>query len=143
MLISAQAWKQLCLPIVSSLGRQSTNASREVRHSAISQLQRFLLGPQMVYDEADHEQVDEIFNRVLFPLVDELLRPPVFARDPQGMTETRLRASALLCKSFMHFEVRDNRPQVDIRLLWIQVLDLLDRLMNVDKRDQLVSPPVA
>lgn len=93
----------------------------------------------MVYDEADHEPVDEIFNRVLFPLLDELLRPPVFARDPQGMTETRLRASALLCKSFMHFEVRDNRPQVDIRLLWIQVLDLLDRLMNIDKRDQLVS----
>jgi len=37
----------------------------------------------------------------------------------------------------MHFEVRENRPDVDIRLLWIQVLDLLDRLMNVDKKDQL------
>jgi len=41
----------------------------------------------------------------------------------------------------MHFEVHDNRPEVDIRLLWIQVLDLLDRLMNIDKKDQLVSAP--
>ncbi|KZP23677.1 Sec7-domain-containing protein [Athelia psychrophila] len=136
-LSKAQAWRQLCLPLVSSLGRQSTNASREVRHSAISQLQRLLLGPQLVYDETDHEQVDEIFNRVLFPLMDELLRPPVFSRDPKGMPETRLRASALLCKSFMHFEVRDSQPQVDIRLLWIQVLDLLDRMMNIDKHDQV------
>jgi len=85
----------------------------------------------------DHDQVDEIFNRVVFPLLDELLKPAVFSRDPQGMSETRLRASALLCKAFMHFEVGDTRPRVDIRLLWIQVLDLLDRLMNTDKKDQL------
>jgi brefeldin A-resistance guanine nucleotide exchange factor 1 len=84
--------------------------------------------------------VEEIFNRVAFPLVDELLKPQVFLRDPRGMAETRLRASALLCKTFMHFEVRDNRPNVDIRLLWIQVLDLLDRLMNTDKKDQTVRP---
>lgn len=76
---------------------------------------------------------------MVFPLLDELLKPQVFLRDARGMPETRLRASALLCKAFMHFEVRDNRPQVDIRLLWIQVLDLLDRLMNIDKKDQLVS----
>jgi golgi-specific brefeldin A-resistance guanine nucleotide exchange factor 1 len=95
----------------------------------------------MIYDEKDHNQVDEIFNRVVFPLLDELLKQPVFLRDPKGMSETRLRASALLCKAFMHFELRDNRPEVDIRLLWIQVLDLLDRLMNVDKKDQLVSAP--
>jgi len=133
----SQGWRQLCLPLVSSLGRQSTNASREVRHSAISQLQRLLLGPHMIYEENDHDQVDEIFNRVVFPLLDELLKPQVFLRDPRGMSETRLRASALLCKAFMHFEVRDNRPQVDIRLLWIQVLDLLDRLMNIDRKDQL------
>jgi len=92
----------------------------------------------MIYDENNHDQVDEIFNRVVFPLLDELLKPPVFLRDPRGMSETRLRAAALLCKAFMHFELRDNRPEIDIRLLWIQVLDLLDHLMNIDKEDQLV-----
>ncbi|KAJ7168148.1 hypothetical protein C8R43DRAFT_983232 [Mycena crocata] len=131
------AWRQLCLPLISSLSRQSTSAAREVRHSAISQLQRVLLGPHILFDEADSEQVEEIFNRVIFPLLDELLKPQVFHRDPRGMPETRLRASALLCKAFMHFEVRESQAKADIRILWIQILDLLDRLMNIDKGDQL------
>ncbi|KAJ7771775.1 hypothetical protein B0H16DRAFT_195217 [Mycena metata] len=133
----AQAWRQLCLPLLSSLSRQSTNAAREVRHTAIGQLQRMLLGPHVLFDEADSEQVEEIFNRVIFPLLDDLLKPQVFQRDLRGMPETRLRASALLCKAFMHFEVRESQAKADIRILWIQILDLLDRLMNIDKGDQL------
>lgn len=121
-----------------SLSRQSTNAAREVRHSAISQLQRILLGSMALFEEPGNAQVEDIFNRVIFPLLDDLLKPQVFMRDPQGVPETRLRASALLCKTFMHFEVRESQAQADIRLLWIQILDLLDRLMNIDKKDQLV-----
>lgn len=74
----------------------------------------------------------------MFPLLDELLKPEVFHRDPAGMPETRLRASALICKTFMQLEVRDGDSQVDIRVVWIQILDLLDRLMNIDRGDQLV-----
>jgi len=132
------AWRQLCLPLLMSLSRQSTNASREVRHAAISQLQRILLGPHIIFND-DHSQIEEVFNRVIFPLLDELLKPQVFQRDPQGMPETRLRASALLCKAFMHFEVRESSAGRDIRIIWIQILDLLDRLMNINKGDQLVS----
>jgi len=133
----SQAWRQLCLPLLMSLSRQSTNAAREVRHSSISQLQRILLGPHVIFDEADSTQIEEIFNRVIFPLLDELLKPQILQRDPQGIPETRLRASALLCKAFMHFEVRESQADADIRILWIQILDLLDRLMNVDKGGQL------
>ena len=120
-----------------SLGRQSANAAREIRHAAISQLQRILLGPYIIRGD-DNAQIEEIFNRVIFPLLDDLLRPQVYQRDPQGMSETRLRASALLCKAFMHFEVREHSSDHDIRILWIQILDLLDRLMNINKGDQLV-----
>ncbi|KAF8184945.1 Sec7-domain-containing protein [Mycena galopus ATCC 62051] len=134
---AAQAWRQLGLPLISSLSRQSTSAAREVRHAAIGQLQRVLLGPHFLFDEAQSEQVEEIFNRVIFPLLDDLLKPQVFNRDPRGMPETRLRASALLCKAFMHFEMRESQTKADIRILWIQILDLLDRLMNIDKGDQL------
>ena len=49
------------------------------------------------------------------------------------------RASALLCKAFMHLDVREGKAKSDFRILWIQILDLLDRLMNIDKNDQLVS----
>ncbi|KAK0448274.1 uncharacterized protein EV420DRAFT_1567117 [Desarmillaria tabescens] len=132
-----KAWHQLWLPLLTSLSRQSSNASREVRHSAMSQLQRVLLGSHAMFDEATDVQTEEIFNRVVFPLLDDLLKPQIFLRDPRGMPETRLRASALLCKTFMHFEVRESQMQSDIRVLWIQILDLLDRLMNIDKKDQL------
>lgn len=121
------------------LGRQSTNASREVRHSAISQLQRFLLAPLVLFENPPNARVEDIFNRVIFPLLDDLLKPQINQRDPPGMAETRLRASALLCKTFMHFEVRESQYKADIRLIWIQILDLLDRLMQIQKGDQLVS----
>lgn len=131
-------WKQLTLPLLTSLGRQSVNAARELRHAAMGQLQRILLGPSLVsLNAAEQSQVEDIFNRVIFPLLDDLLRPQVYQRDPQGMAETRLRGSALLCKVFMHLELRETVIQADFRLLWIQILDLLDRLMNVDKGDQL------
>jgi golgi-specific brefeldin A-resistance guanine nucleotide exchange factor 1 len=133
------AWRIYSLPILVSLGHQSSSASRDVRHSAMSQLQRILLGPYITTSDNDHAQVDETFNRVVFPLLDELLKPDVFQRDPQGMPETRLRASALLCKVFLHFEMRLSQSKSDIRVLWIQILDLLDRFMNIDRRDQLVS----
>ncbi|KAF8630385.1 hypothetical protein AX15_002943 [Amanita polypyramis BW_CC] len=136
-ILEEQAWKQLHLPLLASLGRQSANAAREVRHGAITYLQRVLLGPHIVAGESEQSQVEDVFNRVIFPLIDELLKPQVLQRDPQGMPETRLRASALLCKTFMHLEVRESQNQHDFRLLWIQILDLLDRLMNIDKDDQL------
>jgi golgi-specific brefeldin A-resistance guanine nucleotide exchange factor 1 len=100
-------------------------------------LQRIILGPHLLLDQEDQAHIEELFNRIVFPLLDELLKPQVFLRDPLAMPETRLRASALLCKAFMHLEARDGL-NADIRVLWIQVLDLLDRLMNIDRRDQLV-----
>ena len=104
----------------------------------MDQLQLLLLANFKLLTDPDNTQIEEIFNRVVFPLLDELLKPQVFQKDPLGMVETRLRASALLCKTFMHFEVRESQVQADIRLLWIQILDLLDRLMNADRKDQLV-----
>jgi len=103
---------------------------------AITHLQRVLLGQFILLDDADQTRVEEAFNRVIFPLVDELLKPEVFNRDPAGMPETRLRAASLLCKAFMQLEVKEGEPQADIRVVWIQVLDLLDRLMNIDRKDQ-------
>jgi len=119
------------------MARHSATAAREIRHHSISLLQRILLGQHVLLDEADGEQIEETFNRVIFHLIDDLLKPDVYERDPGGMPETRLRASALLCKSFMHLELRDNHMTADFRIIWIQILDLLDRLMNVDRGGQL------
>ncbi|KAI0374734.1 Sec7-domain-containing protein [Pilatotrama ljubarskyi] len=129
-------WRQFGLPLLSSLARQASNTSREIRHAAIVHLQRILLGPHLPVDEDNQGQIEDIFNRVIFPLLDELLKPQTLLRDPMGLPETRLRACALLCKAFMQFEAREGQT-ADIRVLWIQVLDLLDRFMHVDRRDQL------
>ncbi|KAF9532355.1 Sec7-domain-containing protein [Crepidotus variabilis] len=134
--LESQAWRYMALPLFINLGRHSVNASREIRHTAISHLQRILLGSPLAND-AEQSKVEEIFNRVIFPLVDELLRPQTTVKDPQGMVETRMRGSALLCKVFMHLELRESRAKTDFRLLWIQVLDLLDRLMSIGRGDQL------
>lgn len=124
---------------MASLERQSINSSREIRQVAITNLQRVLLGQYILLEDADQTQVEEAFNRIVFPLVDELLKPEVFSRDPAGMPETRLRAASLLCKAFMQLEVKEGESQSDIRVVWIQVLDLLDRFMNIDRQDQLVN----
>jgi len=137
LLIGSTAWRQFCLPLLSALGRQSANSSREVRQVAILQLQRLLLGPHILLEDANQDQVEEAFNKIVFPLVDDLLKPEVFNRDPAGMAETRLRASALLCKTFMQLEIKEGNSQADIRVVWIQILELLDRLMNINREDQL------
>lgn len=97
-----------------------------------------MLSRDILLEDADQAQVEEAFNRIVFPLADELLKPDVFDRDPAGMPETRLRAASLLCKTFMQLEVKEGESQTDIRVVWIQVLDLLDRLMNLSRQDQLV-----
>ncbi|KAH9931014.1 Sec7-domain-containing protein [Fomitopsis serialis] len=131
-----QIWNQHAMPLVACLGRHSINVSREIRHAALVHLQRVVLGPFLPLDASDHSQVEELFHRVVFPLLEELLKPQVLMRDPMSLPETRLRASALLCKAFMHLEAREGQT-ADVKTLWMQVLDLLDLLMHVDRRDQL------
>ncbi|KAH7889929.1 hypothetical protein F5I97DRAFT_1924441 [Phlebopus sp. FC_14] len=138
-----QVWRQYCLPWVSSLAKHSTNPSRLVRNTAFSHLQRVLLGPQLLDDESDHTLVEEVFNSVVFPFIDDLMKPKIYFMDPYDMPETRLRASALLCKTFMHFEVRENHGKRDVKILWMEVLDLLDRMMTAEKTAKLASVVVA
>lgn len=79
-------------------------------------------------------EVAEVFQRVLYPLLEALIAAP----GNVGTTESRLRASVLLCKAFMRFEISDNVTGDDVTELWVQVLDYLGRLMRVDQSDQLV-----
>jgi golgi-specific brefeldin A-resistance guanine nucleotide exchange factor 1 len=78
--------------------------------------------------------VADVFQRVLYPLLEAVISVPSNAET----TESRLRASALLCKAFMKFEISDNASGEDVTELWMQVLDYLDRLMRTDQSDQLV-----
>lgn len=112
------------------------NGYREIRQRAISYLQRLLLSPQLM--SADETTLPIIFDRVLFPVLDELLKPAVYERDRLGAVEMRLRAATLLCKVFLQYVVGLTGPCTAVGEQFVRVLDKLERFMQGD-RDMLVS----
>ena len=106
---------------------------------ALASLQRTLVA----YEVLSNAEVDLImvFERLIFPMLDELLKPQVFRRDSEGMGETRLRASALLCKIFLHYLVQlsERQGMEGMTELWMKILGYLDRFMHSGRRDQMVG----
>ncbi|CAE6485000.1 unnamed protein product [Rhizoctonia solani] len=122
------------LNLLSVLGRQSANPSQDVRHASLGHLQRILLGAQ-----APDEHSVEIFDRVVLPMAEELLKPPVAARDPEGMIETQLRASALLCRSFLHLQAYPESLNPETKTLWLKIIDIMRGFLKTGRRDQLAE----
>jgi golgi-specific brefeldin A-resistance guanine nucleotide exchange factor 1 len=138
-----EAWATYWSPIFRTLSSHSVNRCREVRDRALSYLQRCLLsasltssplpsGPATSENQSHAEPEAEwlvIFTEVLFPLLFRLLKPEIYAFDPQGMSETRTQAATLLCKVFLHYldKLVEKGRMLEV---WLQVLDVLDRLMN-------------
>lgn len=78
-----------------------------------------------------------IFTEVLFPLINQLLKPDVYQFDPAGMADTRVQATALLCKIFLHYLVLLSEWD-GMSTLWIQILTIMGRLLNSGQGDNLV-----
>ncbi|KAI0482120.1 hypothetical protein GGR56DRAFT_171474 [Xylariaceae sp. FL0804] len=131
---SNEAWSAYWLPIFKALTAQCTNPCREVRHLAFASLQRSLLAPELTC--SDHEEWTAIFGEVLFPLILRLLKPEVYTTDRDGMSETRVQAASLLCKTFLQYLVllAEWEGMLD---LWLQIIDIMDRLMNSGQGDSL------
>ncbi|WAQ88541.1 hypothetical protein PtA15_9A668 [Puccinia triticina] len=141
MLAKAQSdpsrpWASFWMPVLLAYGQQSINGNREVRQQALANLQRSLMAPEILSN--GNVDLTIIFERVLFPVLEELLKPQVFRRDPDGMGETRLRASGLLCKIFLHYLVQlSQQGMARMTELWLQILGFLDRFMHSGRRDQM------
>jgi brefeldin A-resistance guanine nucleotide exchange factor 1 len=135
---TAAAWNTYWSPIFRVLARQCLNPCREIRHPALSALQRALLSKDLASTE--HKGWTAIFGEVLFPLINQLLKPEVFQSDPIGMGETRIQAATGLCKIFLHYLVvlADWDGMVE---LWVRILDIMERLMNSGVGENLVSQP--
>lgn len=130
------AWAAYWSPIFQSLTSQCINPCRDIRHHAISTLQRSLLSAELI--SSDDKEWTSIFDEVLFPLVLLLLKPEVYHSDPVGMSETRFQAATLVCKIFLRF--LDQLPnRTGMLPLWLRILDILDRMMNSGQGDSLVS----
>lgn len=135
LLTSNLAWSAYWTPIFQSLTSQCINPCRDIRHHAISALQRALLSIELI--SGDDKDWTSIFDQVLFPLVLRLLKPETYHSDPLGMSETRVQAATLVCKIFLRY--LDQHPNQDAMLdLWLRILDILDRMMNSGQGDSLV-----
>jgi brefeldin A-resistance guanine nucleotide exchange factor 1 len=131
------------MPVLQLYARQSVNGCREVRQASLASLQRTLVANEVLSNaEVDHVLV---FEQLVFPTLDELLKPQVFRRDPEGMGETRLQASALVSRIFLHYLTSFERrgARADMTDLWLKILGSLDRMMHSGRRDQMVRSPSA
>ncbi|KAI0103708.1 Sec7-domain-containing protein [Nemania sp. FL0031] len=131
---NSEAWSAYWLPIFRALTTQCTNPCREVRQLAFSSLQRSLLSPELTC--SDHKEWTAIFGEVLFPLILKLLKPEVYSSDRDGMSETRVQAASLLCKTFLQYLVLLSKWDGMLDL-WLQIIDIMDRLMNSGQGDSL------
>jgi brefeldin A-resistance guanine nucleotide exchange factor 1 len=138
----SEAWNSYWQPILTSLSQQCCTACREVRQYALTFLQRTILLSEITKyedeDNMDRQPWVSIFDDVLIPMLSELLRPEVYDLDPLGIDEARMRASALLCKIFLHYcnRMLEMTAFIDI---WMEILDILDGSMHTSENDHLVS----
>ncbi|GAA5880201.1 hypothetical protein JCM8547_006589 [Rhodosporidiobolus lusitaniae] len=132
-----RAWEAAWIPLLTAYAQLCLNPFRELRQNSISSLQRTLLAPEIL--QKTDVDLTIIFERVFFPLLEELLKPQVFRRDPDGMGETRLRASALLCKIFLQYltQLSERQGMRTMTELWLKILGYQDRFMHSGRRDQM------
>ena len=123
------AWRTYWSPLFRSLATQSCNPCREIRHQSLTALQRCLLSPSLASQNQDHKEWTNIFSEVLFPLIQQLLKPEVFSSDPVGMAETRVQAAQVLWKIFLHYLGLLGEWDV-LGEMWVRVLEVMERLMR-------------
>jgi brefeldin A-resistance guanine nucleotide exchange factor 1 len=82
----------------------------------------------------------------LLHLINELLRPEVFASDKRGMGETRVIAQGLMCKIFLHClnrlveeDAATSEGSV-VLSVWSGILDVAIRLVGSGQKDVVVIP---
>jgi brefeldin A-resistance guanine nucleotide exchange factor 1 len=137
-LVISLAWMAFWLPLLLTIAKHSVNGSRDIRQRAIGYLQRVLLSSQVLPDVEQDVALVSIFSRVLFPVVDELLKPQVYNQDPPSMEETRLRASALTCKAFLQYLIPLSEKPERLLEVFLRIVDVMERFMRTGSR-QLVS----
>ncbi|KAG0206857.1 GDP/GTP exchange factor for ARF [Mortierella sp. GBA30] len=127
-------WSAYWFPILVGLTQQCSNPCRDVRNHAMIYLQRALLLPEIVTDKIAEWVV--VFDKVLFKLLEDLLRPEIVQHDPAGFEETRSKACAIVCKTFLHYYFRLLEWE-GLQTLWMNVLDYMDAFMQTAQSDQL------
>lgn len=126
-------WAMCWCPLLQGIARLCCDSRRNVRSQALTYLQRALLMHDL--QTLSPAEWESCFNKVLFPLLSKLLEQ-INPKDPNGIEETRMRASTLLCKVFLqHLSPLLTLPT--FTALWLTILEFMDKYMHADRSDLL------
>ena len=121
-------WSVFFLPVLCGLGQQVYHPSKEIRQTSITLLQRALLLKE--FQEFHGKRLD-IFDKILFPLLIDLTKPEVFSLNPSGISETKMRAYAMVCKIFLQF-LSNCETEKDLEGTWKSLLDITELYIKSD-----------
>ena len=109
---------------------------RFVRSLAFNHLQRSILLAELHFLSAS--EWESVFNKVLFPLLLQLLETSKIDEDQYSIEEIRVRVSQLLCRIFLqHLTPLLTLPS--FAALWLTILDFMDKYSKLDQTDLVVS----
>jgi brefeldin A-resistance guanine nucleotide exchange factor 1 len=118
------------IPVLQRLATLSRDKRWEVRNKAITMMQRALLLDHMTAISADGWHI--LFDQVIFPLVDEVLKAEDASLPKDNIEELRIRASTILCKTLLQY-----LPKIvqsgDFNTLWLKILRYIEQYMKEKK----------
>eukprot|EP01124_Arcella_intermedia_P011795 TRINITY_DN1817_c0_g2_i1.p1 TRINITY_DN1817_c0_g2~~TRINITY_DN1817_c0_g2_i1.p1 ORF type:complete len:1224 (-),score=341.78 TRINITY_DN1817_c0_g2_i1:78-3695(-) len=113
------------------------NRNVDIQNHSISALQRALLAPELFVLSAESWSI--LFEKILFPLLQELLKAP---QEPtvkkEEFDEIRLRAANILCKTFLQYRSKLISYN-NFNHLWSKVLKYIKLYMEADKKRNLAE----
>ncbi|WVW82243.1 hypothetical protein I302_104249 [Kwoniella bestiolae CBS 10118] len=130
------AFNAFWLPPLLVIGKQCINNCPSIRQRAIAYLQRLLLSSQLLSSSISPEILLIIFDKILFPVLDELLKTTQsHSQSHREMAETRLKACTLLCKIFLQYVIKlvEYGNTKIVEGLWEGVLERLERFMRGER----------
>jgi len=130
-------WKTYWQPILAAFAGLCQDARLDVRHHAMTYLQRALLSPPLA--RLGPQLWLACFDLVVFPLLQALLaHHPRDTNEAAGLEETRFRASALLSKIFLQY-MSKIVVLLEFERLWFRILQFIEMYMKADNSELLAE----
>eukprot|EP01125_Pyxidicula_operculata_P004048 TRINITY_DN1574_c0_g2_i2.p1 TRINITY_DN1574_c0_g2~~TRINITY_DN1574_c0_g2_i2.p1 ORF type:complete len:1525 (-),score=310.50 TRINITY_DN1574_c0_g2_i2:221-4261(-) len=126
------------IPTLQYLCTVCRDSRLEIQNHAMAALQRSLLAPELFLLSSASWVL--IFEKVMFPLLTELLRAPTSseAHMRDMVEEMRLRAASILCKTFLQYLSKIIQYH-DFNRIWIKILNFIEMYMNADSSELLAE----
>jgi brefeldin A-resistance guanine nucleotide exchange factor 1 len=139
----SEAWSAYWSPIFSCLAAQCISPCREIRHNAMTILQKLLLS---VDPGSDEQWWLAVFDKVLFPLNLQLLEPAVIRLDLTGIWKSHVHVTTLICKAFLRYMDQFQRQHAEgsdknenVPKLWFRILDAFEQMAERGQGNVIVS----